>query len=129
MATFNSLEDGMNAIQKSFLRFQKDSYKIEGDLFYEYDKEIREVTPIDTGRLRRYPHTQANSLKDHLLEWQPEENRLGNIRRGYVGYIYNNRKIKFKDSNAITKWDITTAIENNDKHLRDLNDIITDYFK
>ena len=55
MAHYNSLEDAFKDLDRQFAEFQKDAYKIEGDLFYKYDRDIREVTPIDTGRTRRYP--------------------------------------------------------------------------
>lgn len=141
MAHYNSLEDAFKDLDRQFAEFQKGVYKVEGDLFYKYDRDIREVTPIDTGRTRRYPHTQTAMLAEHTLEWSPKQNTSINKNapftgtpyrtassRSYVGYIYNNRKIKFRNPNAINRWDIRTARKNNKKYAQEFNSMVLRYF-
>lgn len=142
MANYNSMDDAIKGLEKQFANFQKDAYKIEGQLFNQYDKDIREVTPIDTGRTRRYPHTQRAMLEKHTLEWSPKENRGANRRasftgtpyrqnfeKSYVGHIYKNRKIKFQHPAAINEWDIRTAEKNNKKYASDFSSEVLRYFK
>ena len=129
MATYHNLNDAFADLNRMLEQVQKNSYKIETEMFNKYIPDINEVTPIDTGRLRRYPHTQGGSLRSHTLVWSPTENKFGNIQRPYVGYIYGKSNINFQNPRAISDWDMGTAIKNNDEYIEAFNDILLKYIK
>lgn len=128
MATYNSIDEAIKELDKQMANFKKDSYRIEGILFYQYDRDIREVTPIDTGRTRRYPHTQRAMLEKHTLEWSPKS-ATSQGYKPYVGEIYNNNRKKFRHPAAINEWDIRTAEKNNTKYASDFNSEVLRHFK
>ena len=128
MAKYNSLTDAFEDMNRKYKRLEGDFYRIEKDLFYGYDADIRVRTPIDTGRLRRYPHTQRDELRNHTLVWAPTKNTAKNKQFSYVGKVYYGRRLKFKDPRATHRWDSKVATQENTKYLKQFNDTVFKYF-